>query len=364
MKDSGIGIPEEKQKLIFEAFTQADFSSTRKYGGTGLGLSISSQLVAMMGGRIWVESRSNEGSTFSFTAKFGVRDVVGHTAPVDLQGMRILVADDNTTASDVFESMLFSWNAVPVTVRSGDGAISALERADRAGTAFQLMLLDANISGPSKSVLAEHISARFPDLRIVMMLNTAGDLAASGRWRDATSPSAIVKPISRADLRSAITGTAVRRNAGPSIQGSRASDAVAGKLSFPSLRILLVEDNPVNRIVAVRLLEKQGHTLITANHGREALQMLDQTDWCVDLILMDVQMPEMDGYQATAAIRELEKVRGGRLPIVAMTAHALDRDRERCLTAGMDAYLTKPIRMERLRDVLERVSAGMASELV
>jgi two-component system, sensor histidine kinase and response regulator len=131
-----------------------------------------------------------------------------------------------------------------------------------------------------------------------------------------------------------------------------------------TLRILLVEDNPVNRKVAVRLLEKQGHTLITANNGREALQVLSQIEWSADLVLMDVQMPEMDGYQATAAIRQLEETRGGRLPIVAMTAHALDRDRERCLAAGMDAYLTKPIRMERLVEVLERVGADMAAELV
>ena len=364
VKDSGIGIPEDKQRLIFDAFTQADFSSTRKYGGTGLGLSISSQLVAMMGGRIWVESRMGEGSTFSFTAKFGVRDAVSRVSQViDLQGMRILLADDNTTTLHVLEGMLASWNALPVAVRDGEDAINALERAERTGMPFQFMLLDADMPGPSGAILAEGILSRFPHLRTIMMLSTAGDLAGAGRWRNSATQTTIVKPISQADLKSAITDTAVPSVFDLGNSSSRTSRAAA-RPSMPALRILLVEDNPVNRKVAVRLLEKQGHTLITANNGREALQVLSQVEWSVDLILMDVQMPEMDGYQATAAIRQLEETRGGRLPIVAMTAHALDRDRERCLAAGMDAYLTKPIRMERLIEVLERVGADMASALV
>ena len=364
VKDSGIGVPEDKQRLIFEAFTQADFSSTRKYGGTGLGLSISSQLVAMMGGRIWVESRPGEGSTFSFTVNFGVRDVVARlTESLDFEGLRILLADDNTTALRVLESMLFSWNALPVAVRDGEATITALERAERSGQPFNVIVLDADMPASGADNLAAQISLRFPDLRMVMMLSTAGDLADAGRWRNAPSKATIVKPISQADLKSAITNTGIRTPRNQSAPLTPALHPAVQKTSLPGLQILLVEDNPVNRKVAVRLLEKQGHTLITANNGREALQVLDQIEWRLDLILMDVQMPEMDGYQATSAIRELEKSRGGRLPIVAMTAHALDRDRERCLAAGMDGYLTKPIRMERLIDVLERVGAGMASEL-
>jgi two-component system sensor histidine kinase/response regulator len=360
VKDSGIGIPENKQRLIFDAFTQADFSSTRKYGGTGLGLSISSQLVAIMGGRIWVESRPGEGSTFSFTVKFGVRDVRSRTVvKIDLQGMRILVVDDNTTSLHVLEDMLECWNAQPVAVRDGESAMAALERASRMGVPFPLVLLDADIPGYSSLILAEEIAARFPDLRMVMMLSTAGDLADAGRRPNWGIQTMIVKPISQADLKSAILDSGLRANR----EGAPAAMAhLSPKTSAARLQILLVEDNPVNRKVAVRLLEKQGHTLITANNGREALGVLDQIKWRIDLILMDVQMPEMDGYQATAAIRELEKTRGGRLPIVAMTAHALDRDRERCLAVGMDGYLTKPIRMERLLEVLERVGAGMASE--
>jgi PAS domain S-box-containing protein len=372
VKDSGIGIPEEKQKLIFDAFTQADFSSTRKYGGTGLGLSISSQLVSMMGGRIWVESRLNEGSTFSFTAKFGAREAASaFFNPIDLQKMNILVADDNTTALRVLSDMLSSWNAQPSMVRDSDSTIAALERAERSGLPYPLILLDADLpassragltTGTSPASLAEEISRRFPDLGMVLMLSTAGDLAG-GRRHTQPVQATIVKPISKADLQSAIAGIGLRSSEKLAQALARGLPPVAPKQPVPSLKIMLVEDNPVNRKVAVRLLEKQGHTVITANNGREALELLAQVDWQLDLILMDVQMPEMDGYQATTAIRELETTRGGRMPIVAMTAHALDRDRERCLAAGMDAYLTKPIRMEKLLEVLEKVGAGFAFEV-
>jgi len=379
VKDTGIGIPDEKQKLIFEAFTQADFSSTRKYGGTGLGLSISSQLVTMMGGRIWVESRLGEGSTFSFTAKFGAREVVPVSrGSIDLQKMNILVADDNGTALRVLSDMLASWNAQPLLVGDSDSAMAALDRAaqDPAAPSYTLVILDADLPASAKAAsasaappatLAEEISRRFPDLSMVMMLSTAGDLAG-GRRRQQTAHATIVKPISKADLQSAIAAIGFHSSQELASALARTLPPVtphllAAKPPIPSLKIMLVEDNPVNRKVAVRLLEKQGHTVVTANNGREALELLDQMAWRLDLILMDVQMPEMDGYQATGAIRELETRRGGRLPIVAMTAHALDRDRERCLAAGMDGYLTKPIRMEKLQEVLEKVGAGFAFEV-
>jgi PAS domain S-box-containing protein len=369
VKDSGIGIPEEKQKLIFEAFTQADFSSTRKYGGTGLGLSISSQLVSMMSGRIWVESRCNEGSTFSFTAKFGAREAALDAAnPIDLRKMNILVADDNTTSLRVLADMLASWNAQPSLVRDADSTMAALERAERSGTPYPLVLLDADLSAssrgePSSGSLAEQISARFPGLGMVIMLSTAGDLAGPGRRRAQPVQATIVKPISKADLQSAIVGIS-EPSAGDTLTGSFPRKPPSSPAGAPAvkLQIMLVEDNPVNRKVAVRLLEKQGHTVLTANNGREALQLLSEIEWQCDLILMDVQMPEMDGYQATAAIREMEINRGGHLPIVAMTAHALDRDRERCLAAGMDGYLTKPIRMEKLLEVLDSTAAALYSK--
>jgi PAS domain S-box-containing protein len=369
VKDSGIGIPEDKQRLIFEAFTQADFSSTRRYGGTGLGLSISSQLVAMMSGRIWVESRQGEGSTFSFTARFGLRVTdTRSVAKMNLQGMRILLADDNATSLNVLEDMLLSWNAQPIAVRDAESAISAVERSERQSVPLPVILLDADIPGCCGEPLADEMLRRFPDIHMVLMLSTAGDLAGPARRRGGgVQPlghrSTIVKPISQADLRAALAGMMLRPSVSSAPALTNLSPTASLKAVTPAMQILLVEDNPVNRKVAVRLLEKQGHTMISANNGREALHVLDRIDWRVDLIIMDVQMPEMDGYQATAAIRELEKARGGHLPIVAMTAHAMDRDRERCLAAGMDAYLTKPIRLNRLLEVLEKIGAGMASEM-
>jgi CheY-like chemotaxis protein len=330
----------------------------------------------MMGGRIWVESHLNEGSTFSFTAKFGAREAMSPAYnPIDLQKINILVADDNTTALRVLADMLSSWNAQPSLVRDADAAIAALERAQRTGLPYPIVLLDADLpasaraaaaTGASPITLAEEISRRFPDLGMVMMLSTAGDLAG-GRRRNqgaqAIPQATIVKPISKADLQSAIAGVSFRSGEKLALALARGLPVAPAKQAVPNLKIMLVEDNPVNRKVAVRLLEKQNHTVATANHGREALELLDQMNWRVDLILMDVQMPEMDGYQATAAIRQMEIARGGHVPIVAMTAHALDRDRERCLAAGMDAYLTKPIRMEKLLEVLEKVGAGCAFEV-
>jgi PAS domain S-box-containing protein len=363
VKDSGIGIPEEKQKLIFEAFTQADFSSTRKYGGTGLGLSISSQLVAMMGGRIWVESKMNQGSTFSFTARFGTRLQAESPLPVDLNGMRILVADDNNTSLRVLADMLSSWNAQPSSVSDADSVISALEQAEQLAEPYPIIILDADLSADptvplAGRALAERVSARFPSAGVVMMLRTAGDLADSGRWRNENVRATIVKPVSREDLKTAVTGICNLSDRKPVQPVDRTASRPLNRPGIPKLRILLVEDNPINRKVAVRLLEKYGHTLLTANNGVEALSLLAEINWRVDLIFMDVQMPEMDGLQATVAIREIEKTRGGHLPIIAVTAHAFDTDRERCLAAGMDHYLTKPIRMDQVLDLLEKMFSG------
>jgi CheY-like chemotaxis protein len=319
----------------------------------------------MMGGRIWVESRCNEGSTFSFTAKFGACETAADAeSTIDLKQMNILVADDNTTSLRVLGDMLSSWNAQPLLAGDADSTMAALERAEQSGAPCPIVLLDADLSAspggePGAGSLAAQISARFPALGMVMMLSTAGDLAGPGRRRLQTALTTIVKPISKADLRSAILGIGEVRD------GEKTAGEFPNKRPSPlglpaiKLQIMLVEDNPVNRKVAVRLLEKQGHTVITANNGREALQLLSEINWQCDLILMDVQMPEMDGYQATAAIRELEIARASHLPIVAMTAHALDRDRERCLAAGMDGYLTKPIRMEKLLEVLDSIGAAL-----
>ncbi|HEY3938546.1 MAG TPA: response regulator, partial [Bryobacteraceae bacterium] len=359
VSDTGIGIPEEKQRAIFEAFTQADGSSTRKYGGTGLGLSISSQLVAMMGGRIWVESKSEEGSTFGFTAKFAVRETAAAAGEkIDLRNLAILVVDDNVTSLRILEDLLRNWGAQPTAVRDAGAAMGAMQRRKESGTPFPLVLIDAEMPEVSGFSLAERIREEggLAD-RLIMMLSSAGDLADGARCRMLGIDSHVTKPVYQGELKAAIQSSL--QNIDERAARNQKEAVKPQRLVCPALNVLLVEDNPVNRRVAVRLLEKQGHTVITANNGREALEVLERLEWTVDLVLMDVQMPEMDGYQATAAIRDRELRTGVHVPIVAMTAHALDRDRERCLAAGMDAYLSKPIQTDKLFELVERVATGL-----
>ena len=353
VSDTGIGIPEDRQKAIFEAFTQADGSSTRKYGGTGLGLSISSQLVAMMGGQIWVKSMPGEGSTFGFVASFGFRQPVEDSEMINLRNLPVLVVDDNVTSLRVLEELLRNWGAQPVSARDGESALSIMQLNKANGTPFPLVLLDADMPGLNGFEVAERMQAESGLAgRVIIMFGSAGELADAERCRSIGIDATITKPLYQGEVKSAILRSL--HGIGQAENASRR--AKVARPSCPALEVLLVEDNAVNRKVAVRLLEKQGHTVVTANNGREALDMLEQLNWTIDLILMDVQMPEMDGYQATAAIREHERRLGGHLPVVAMTAHALDRDRERCLAAGMDSYLTKPIQIDKLFELLERVA--------
>ncbi len=357
--DTGIGIPEDRQRAIFEAFTQADGSSTRKYGGTGLGLSISSQLVAMMGGEIWVQSTPGEGSTFGFTAKFGFRPNVENAEIINLRNLPVLVVDDNVTNLRVLEDLLRNWGAQPVSARDGETALSIMQLNKASGTPFQLVLLDADMPSVSGFQVAERIKAEGGLAgRVIIMFGSAGEMIDAAHCRALGIDASVTKPLYQGEVRAAIMRCFEDINQ----ETARVSRLVKTAQSVAtSMEILLVEDNPVNRKVAVRLLEKQGHTVITANNGREALEALERLNWKVDLVLMDVQMPEMDGYQATAAIRDRERRDGGHLPVVAMTAHALDRDRERCLAAGMDAYLTKPIQLNKLYEMLDRVATtGLA----
>jgi len=361
--DTGIGIPDEKQKAIFEAFTQADGSSTRQYGGTGLGLSISSQLVAMMGGEIRVESEPGKGSTFGFTARFGVRQIhesdrESDGAKIDLRGLPILIVDDNLTGLRILEDMLNDWGAQPVGARDAAAALSAIVRHRDAGTRFPLILIDAEMPDVSGFALAERIRAEADSTaRIIMLLSSAGELAGGARCRALGVHSYVTKPLYQAELKAAILRSVESMDNRAAVPDVAAAKLPSGTGS--ALDVLLVEDNPINRRVAVRLLEKHGHKVVTANNGREALEVLERLDWTIDLILMDVQMPEMDGYQATAAIRHREKSTSSHLPIVAMTAHALDRDRERCLAAGMDAYLSKPIQTDKLYELVDRMASGL-----
>jgi two-component system, sensor histidine kinase and response regulator len=356
VRDTGIGIPEEKIGLIFAAFTQADSSTTRKYGGTGLGLTISARLVELMGGRIWAESRVGTGSTFHFTARFGRSPrPVPAQGPEELarvRGLRALVVDDNATNRLILEEILTQWH---LRVRSADGGQAALAELDRARDArepFALILLDAQMPGMDGFALAEQVRGR-PDTAgaKVLMLTSGGQPGDPGRCKSLGLDGYLTKPIKQADLRRAVA----RAFDGEGPVAAEAAPTPPCPATRP-LRILLAEDNPMNQKLAVRLLEKQGHSVTVAWNGREALERLGAcapgTEPPFDVVLMDVQMPEMDGLEAVAAIRQQEAGTGRRIPVIAMTAYAMKGDRENFLGAGMDAYVSKPIRPEALYAVI------------
>jgi two-component system sensor histidine kinase/response regulator len=359
--DTGMGIPVEKQTLIFAAFQQADGSMTRKHGGTGLGLTISSRLLELMGGRIWVESELGQGSRFHFIVCFGLQKVPARTIvprdPTTLRDMRVLVVDDNATNRHILLRMLENWHMTPTTVDSGAKAIVTLREAEGIGRTFPLILLDAQMPEMDGFALAEIIK-RNPDWKTatVMMLSSAGQRGDAVRCRDLGVAAYLTKPVRQGEL---LDGILIAL-------GTRPDSKMAPLLvtrhtlreSRNRLRILLVEDNAVNQLVALRLLEKYGHTVSVAGDGRKALAELENESY--DVILMDVQMPEMNGWEATQAIREKEKATGGHIPIVAMTAHAMKGDQERCLAAGMDAYLTKPIRTQELLALLDGIGGQKA----
>ncbi len=363
VSDTGIGIPAEKQAAIFEAFTQADGSMSRTYGGTGLGLTISMRLVVLMHGRIWVESEVGNGSRFHFTAHFGLQKVPRRTVvprdPATLRDMRVLVVDDNETNRQILLKMLASWHTWPLAVDSGAKAITALRESQGLGRRYPLILVDAQMPDMDGFALAESIKKNQEwGAATIMMLSSAGQRGDAQRCRELGISAYLTKPVRQAELLDAVLtalGTRTIVDASPVLVTRHTL-----RENSPRLRILLVEDNAVNQMLAVRLLEKRGHTVTVAGNGKEALSALEKDS--VDLVLMDVQMPVMDGFQATAAIREKEKMSESRLPIIAMTAHAMAGDRERCLEAGMDDYITKPIRLQELNELLVRYSPTTPTE--
>ena len=357
VRDTGIGISPDKQRTVFAAFAQADSSTTRKYGGTGLGLAISSRLVEMMGGRMWLESEVGRGSTFHFSLPFGVQS--GADVPVlpwnlaDLKGIPVLVVDDNATNRRILAETLAAWGMKPTLVDGGPAALDEMRRIADSGATLPLVLLDAMMPGMDGFQLAEEIK-RHPEFAraTIMMLSSAAQPGDPARCRKLGLAAYLIKPLRQSDLLETILATLHRPESARPLPKAEPEPS-SGRAG---LRILLAEDNPVNQRLAARMLEKRGHSVVVAGTGREALKLLERQ--CVDLALMDVQMPEMDGFEATAAIREKERATGEHLPVVAMTAHAMKGDRERCLAAGMDEYLAKPIRAERLYEVIEGLATA------
>jgi signal transduction histidine kinase/CheY-like chemotaxis protein len=355
IRDTGIGIPYEQQRNVFGAFTQADNSATRRYGGTGLGLTISAQLVALMHGRIWLESIPGTGSTFHFTARFGRQPVLAsHKTPKieSLREMRVLVVDDNATNRRWLQELAGSWDMRPTCVESGAEALGAMTEAAAEGNPFPLVLLDAVMPEMDGFAVAERIRSE-PSLATstVMMLSSSDRTEDARRCRALGVSAYLHKPITGAELLASIMSVMGIKT--PDTREPRTLEASPSISDGRHLRILLAEDNVVNQRVAVRVLEKRGHWVVIAENGVEALQALACQRF--DLALMDVQMPEMDGLEATRRIRAMEEQTGQHLPIVAMTAHAMKGDRERCLQAGMDDYIAKPIDAKKLAALVERL---------
>ena len=361
VEDTGVGIPAEKLETIFCPFEQADTSTTRRFGGTGLGLAISTQLVELMDGRIWAESTPGQGSQFRFTARFGRGQAKGKPQAEmklgDLKGTPILVVDDNRTNRRILEEMLKNWDMEPIVVESGQEALRSLDQARNAGKAVGLIISDVNMPEMDGFDLAAKVNASpLHGGTKLILLTSASRSGDTQRCRELGVSSHLMKPVKQSALLDAIAaavGLAVVEDR-PS-KPSPAPKQQGGEAGLKPLQVLLAEDNPVNQKFAVRVLEKKGHTVEIANNGREALDAW-RNGTC-DVILMDVQMPEMDGFEATARIREQESGADRRTPIIAMTAHAMKGDRERCLEAGMDGYVTKPIKASVMFAEIERVLA-------
>lgn len=351
VSDTGIGVPAEKQQLIFDAFSQADASTTRKYGGSGLGLAISSRIVKLMGGKIWVSSKAGEGATFYFTAALQAARRPGEPAQTrqpDLAGVRVLVVEDNASYRIILEQVIKTWGIDVAVSGSTSEALRRLHEATRQQKPYQLVLADSHMPGKDGFDLVEEIRRSLPVRPAIVMMLTSDDYYSSvRRSRELGVAAHLLKPVRLFELLAAI-----RQAVAPDTPGATRLPEEALQASS-QLKVLLAEDNLVNQRLAVRLLKKMGHQVVVAETGREALDALRTLNF--DLILMDVQMPEMDGFEATREVRKREQGRQEHIPVIAMTAHAMNGDRESCLNAGMDDYVAKPINREELRQAIERV---------
>lgn len=364
VKDTGIGIPQDKKHLLFESFSQVDGSTTRKFGGTGLGLAISRRLVEFMDGRIGVESELGRGSTFAFTARFEMQtentthDKLNH---LNIAGLKALVIDDNATNRMILKEILSGWGALVTEAEDGEKGLEKLRYAKSTGDHYEFVFLDCRMPGMDGFTVVEQANKELNIAGVTVLMltsdNRSGDVS---RCKELGIAGYMVKPVKQSQLREAVrlamgrTKSVFEENlrkgnvlmdARLSVQGERVQ----------SLRILLAEDNAVNQKLALRMLEKRGHMVILAHNGKEAVETIEKEQF--DIILMDVNMPEMDGFEATASIRAKEKENGGHIPIIAMTALAVQGDRERCLEAGMDRYVSKPIKPKELYDAIDNLIA-------
>ncbi len=362
VRDTGIGIPQEKQRAIFDAFVQADGSMTRKYGGTGLGLTISSRLVKMMGGRIWLDSEPRQGTSFRFTARLGLGQPAAlpkPAQPASLTGTRVLVVDDNRTNRLILQDMLAGWGMQPTLAHCGEMALLSLKEAADLGRPFDLVVTDAQMPEMDGFTLVERIRQDAERAQtLIIMLTSAGQRGDGVRCRALGLAAYLMKPVWQAELHQAVVSVLGRRPTGR--QESRPPvtrhSLRENREHLAGLKVLVAEDNVVSQQVIKRLLEKQGHRVTIVGSGREAAAAAEREPF--HLVLMDVQMPEMDGFEATAAIRAREKETGIHVRIIALTAHAMKGDREKCLAAGMDGYVAKPVQAKELFAAIENAPSN------
>jgi two-component system sensor histidine kinase/response regulator len=358
VRDTGIGIPTERQGTIFQAFEQADSSTTRQYGGTGLGLAISKRIVELMGGDIWLESTTGAGSTFHFTIRLGVAATPAEestpASAQDLFGLPVLIIDDNATNRRILEEMTKHWRMQPEAADSGPAGLSALERGSASGRPFRLVLVDEEMPGMDGLEVIRRILAN-PALRgaNILMVTSVGQSSSAVRCREMGVDSYLIKPIKPSELLMAIRNTLGKVQTETARHAAPAASQPAGH----SLRILVAEDNLVNQKLAMTLLGKLGHRPTLAVNGVETLDRWRGGQF--DLIVMDMHMPEMDGFEATRRIRHQEQTSGAHIPIIAMTAHAMSGDHERCLEAGMDEYVSKPVSRKALEQAIARCAGAM-----
>ncbi len=355
VSDTGIGVPVDKQSLIFGAFTQSDASTTRRFGGTGLGLAISSQLVSMMGGTLGLDSEEGVGSTFRFTAQLRLGDSrASATLEGSVEGLRVLVVDDNDTNRRILAEILTNWRLLPTVVGDAPSALAEMSRAARAKEPYPLVLLDCMMPEMDGFDLAGRIrdDPAISDT-VMIMLSSAARAADSERCREMGIARYMTKPVLPSELFETIQATFAPRSE-PYEAVAAAAPTPAAQPSGDGLRVLLAEDSAINQRVMQGFMGRFGHAMDIAENGLAAVEMFEASHY--DVVLMDVQMPLMDGYAATARIRQIEVARGTRTPIVAVTAAAMRGDREKCTAAGMDDYVVKPIDPFALNETLLRVT--------